>query len=252
MCSSNRITDARCDGQRQHGPHHRLAFREPHLFGEDFFFFERHAPSCGTVNIRYINPICLMTLGHGEIKRQRKGLRDRWVERKKTKEREGKVLEVFSSRPLDRLRFAIFQVYFAAFNCPLPFPLSVWSLSLTLHGFRPCYWGVPQPTAIDLRSLTVAPVTFHRFQLFDNPPHHLSTRWSGIKSFTSTRAATWNAAFGVFLASNPIKALALLWDFFLLLHHSTAVMEMKDYEEIASEVGATWLTQRLLDGILVR
>lgn len=110
-------------------PPSSLAFREPHLFGEDFFFFfERHAPSCGTVNIRYINPICLMTLGHGEIKRQRKGLRDRWVERKKTKEREGKVLEVFSSRPLDRLRFAIFWFtsLLLTVHYPSPSPCDRW------------------------------------------------------------------------------------------------------------------------------
>lgn len=107
------------------------------------------------------------------------------------------------------------QVHDAAFNSVHYPPRSPgWSLILAFRSFRPCCWGVTQPTAIDLRSLTVALVTFHRFQLFDNPPHHLSTRWSGIKSFTGTRAATWNVAFGVFLASNAIKALAHLWEFF--------------------------------------
>lgn len=162
------------------------------------------------MNIRYKppQPDCRATSGRGEIKRQKWGT-ERWKsgeEEKPKKECRENISRRLPARLRPRLIFR-FNLLLLTLSIVLPH-FDVWSLILALRACRPCYWSVTQPTAIDLRSFTITPVTFHGFQLFDNLAHHLSTRWSGIKFFTSARVATWNAAFVVFSASNAIKALA--------------------------------------------
>lgn len=79
-------------------------------------------------------------------------------------------------------------------------------------------------------------LTFLRFQLFDNPLHHLSARWSVIKSAKSVLRCYTKHSFWGFLGFRHYQGFRF---FFLQLLNSISVMEMKDYKQIGPEVRPT-------------